>query len=73
MRSLPATPLEGLSDNAGSRFGGEDLRGSSALVFCLGELHLDAVDAVHAVDEEDEDEDECDLQLVNIVSQSVDH
>lgn len=30
----------------------------------LGELHLDAVDAVHRVDEEDEDEDEGNLEAM---------
>ena len=38
-----------------------DLRSSSALVFGLRELDLDAVDAVHTVDEEDEDKNERDL------------
>ena len=37
------------------------LRSGSALVFGLRELDLDAVDAIHAVDEEDEDEYKGDL------------
>lgn len=40
---------------------GMDLRCSSALVFSLRELELDAIDAIDAVNEEDEDEDKRDL------------
>ena len=43
-----------------------DLRGGSSGVLRAGQLDLDAVDAVHAVDEEDEDEDEGDLEIVSI-------
>ena len=34
------------------------------LIFSLRELDLDAVDAIHTVDEEDEDEDERNLQAI---------
>ena len=61
MRSLPATAL--LDGQRSLRYvrGGLNLRGSTTLVLRLRELDLDAVDAVHAVDEEDQNEDECDL------------
>lgn len=41
-----------------------NLRCGATLIFGLGQLDLDAVDAVHAVDEQDQDEDECDLRFV---------
>ena len=44
--------------------GGEFLRSSATLEFGLRQLELNAVDAVHAIDEEDQDEDEGDLQAV---------
>lgn len=37
---------------------GEALPSGSSVLVCGSKFDLDAVDAVHAVDEEDEDEDE---------------